>query len=271
MFSLFFFTFRKSFMSFGFYTQLLSWPFKRVVFYFLSLSSVLAFLSIWIQLPAFILSVTEITDWAVRKLPPLRIEHSELSLIKAESLKYLIDLEELSPIFGKDFYCLIDPAQSGEDSKDPFGLLLKKDKIIFKDRQGVKIFPYPKELSVTVTSFTLVHWRDVLLWLSPIYLFLRTFLNLIVLNGFEILFFAILGFLGVRIFKKNLPWKICFSVAAVAITPALTLAFVLELTGLYFPILSFALLGLYLLYFIKGLSACVRSFPQNSDPEVVYP
>ncbi len=262
MLSSFFSIFRKSFTSFKSYTVFLTLPFKKAFFYFLTLISLLSALSILIQLPAFILTLTELTDWAVRKLPAMRIEHGQMEPLKGAS-NQMISLEELSPVFGKNLYLLIDPTQEEANTKDPNGILFKKHKILIKDQTILKVISFPKDLSVTISDFTLMQWRDILGWLSPIYLFLRTFINLTVLNGFEVLLLGTLCFLGIKILRKNIPFKICLSITTVSMTPALTLAFIFQLLNIYFPFLPFIFMAIYLIYTIGALRACLQS--QNEE------
>lgn len=264
MYDSFLAVFRKSFVSFKSYSSLLSWPVKRIVLYFLTMIGAMSFLVMWIQLPALILGITELTDWAVRKFPTLRFQSGQLEISGSQE-RYLFTLEKDFPFLGKDFHIVIDPTNEKEYSEIPTGIFLTKSKMVVKDARTSKVFGYPKDFSLTVSSFTLMHWRDILLWLMPVYLGIRTFLNLILFRGFEIILLASLAFLALRLIKKNFPLNACFSIATVALTPALAFAFLISIFG---PFLSYSGLiyyGIYLIYFLGALRA---SFQDEIRKEV---
>lgn len=261
--------FRTSFVSFQFYASLMAGSVKRMILYFLSLIGLIAFLAMWIQLPGLILGITELTDWGVRKLPTLRFQSGQLEA--GPQKEYLFSLQEDFPFLGKDFHLVIDPTEPKEFSSIPRGIFFHKNQMVVKDTHMKQNFSYPKDLSLTVSSFTLIHWRDILLWLMPVYLGIRTFLSLILFRGLEVILLGSLAFLGLRLMKKNLTLNVCFLIAVVALGPALILTLLISFFGPSLPYSGLIYYGVYLIYFIGGLKVCLQKIEGGNQKAQIIP
>jgi hypothetical protein len=228
----------------------------------------MSFLLMWIQLPALILGITELTDWAVRKLPTLKFESGQLE-ISGPQKSYLFVLEKDFPFLGKNFHIVIDAESEKKHSEIPMGLFLTKNQMVIKDAYASKVFAYPEDFSLTISSFTLIHWRDIFLWVMPVYLGVRTFLNLVLFRGLEVILLASLAFLGLRLMKKNVSWNACFSVAAVALTPALVFVFLITIFGPFLAYSGLIYYGIGLVYFSGALRACLTNETKKEGTDAV--
>ena len=250
--------FKKSLIGFKFCPSVLFWSSKRVLCYFLSLTGIMSFVMLWIQLPILILGMTELTDWAVRKLPSFRFEKGELQMI-GEPKRYVFPLEKDFPFLGDSFTLAIDSKDLIDATAITNGILLEKTRAVLKSGKLSRVFEYPKTLSVTVSPYTLMHGRDVGVWVMPIYLWIRSFFYLVFYKGLEVFFLGGMGFLIGRFLKKPIEWSSCVYIAVIALGPALVFAFILGMFDAMALSINTIYYVLYLFFYLGLFKACLRA------------
>ncbi|MBI1870972.1 MAG: DUF1189 family protein [Chlamydiae bacterium] len=260
MFNSFFLTFQKSCYDLHFYPSFLKRSLKENFSYFLGCATLLSFLALWVQLPLLILQVTEWTDWAVRKLPSFRIEEGGVTLI--DTIHRKTDHPQKLFVYDSDdkkFTFAIDLEEKVDSSLYSSALILKKDRLWIKGGGKVRELLYPKDFSLTVSPFTLIQTRDFFLWVLPLFLGVILFLQLTLSKGLEAVFWGTVGFVCLRVLKKSLSWKSCFSIALVSFTPVLLFSFFISALA---DVNSWSLLvgdALYIFFLVGALRACVKN------------
>ena len=251
-------TFRNSFFKFNFYSRILFWPSRRVFLYFLSIIAFFSFIAMWIQLPVWILGVTEATDWAVRELPAMRIQEGQMHIQTPSKEKiYQFDLEKNFSLLGKDFDLMINPLDLSKPDFKKDGIFFFKDCLIIQSEGFYREIQYPEEMNVTISSFTLMDWGEMLLWILPLYLGGRIFIGLAFYKGMEVLFLAALGFWGTKLMWRKMNFSICLRMAVLALSPSLAVAIVSAFLVPSVFSLGLSYYACFLICFILGLKKCV--------------
>ena len=245
------------------YVLLTAWQWKNFIRYMLLVLGLFSFLFVWIQLPALILTVADMTDWAVRKLPTLRIHDEMMEILEPKEKPWQIDLKGEIPFFAQSFLLELLP-QEGETFTASRGLQLSRQKIILRYEGMEKEFTYPENLSVTISPFTLMEWRDLAYWILPVYFGFRTFIAVSIFKFLEALLFGTFFFVVLKLLRRNMPWAACCFLSGAAMGPAMIFSFVV---GFFIPTLTFLIFFYYLIYFIYSTGAVVSTL-KSLPPQI---
>lgn len=257
MYDSFISTFRNSFFKFSFYPRVLFWPSRRVFLYFLSVMAFFSFIAMWIQLPVWILGVTEATHWAVRDLPSMKIQDGQIRIQPPSKEKiYHFNLEENFGLLAKDFDLVINPFDPAKNNLNKDGIFFFKDRMMIRSDGFYREMEYAEEMDVTISSFTLMNWGEMLLWILPIYLMGRIFIGLALYKGMEVLFLAVMGFWGAKLLLKKTNLAICLRMAVMALPPSLIMAIAAAFLVPGIFSLGVSYYACFLICFILGLKQC---------------
>jgi hypothetical protein len=202
----------------------------------------------------------------------MRIQEGQMRIQRPYKEKiYQFDLEKNFGLLGKDFDLIINPFEQAKANFKKDGIFFFKDRFIVQSEGFSREMAYPEEMNLTISSFTLMDWGEMLLWILPIYLGGRIFIGLAVYKGVEILFLAVLGFWGAKLFLRKTNFSICLRMAVLALPPSLTIA-----VASAFLVPSVFFLGLsyytcFLICFILGLKKCLLLLDALEHPATLAP
>ncbi len=162
--------------------------------------------------------------------------------------------------FEKKFYVIVDTTgQTKEFPIDyPSGVLLQKDKIIFKKNyQDVRLFDISKINYFILNENRILSWKKVFYWMFLPVMFMFTFMNKLSLKFISILLFSCLGILISKLSKADLKFKNLINIGCYAITSKLIFDIIINIFRVenqLTMLISYSIFAVYFVFAIRAAS-----------------
>ncbi|MBI1884333.1 MAG: DUF1189 family protein [Chlamydiae bacterium] len=243
--------FLHSLRGFRYVSLVVPWSGKRIFGYLCFLGLCFSLVFLFFQLSPLIKGLNSTTEWAIHELPTFRIENGHLRILEESSPKKESESKKVyRPVWNQSFALWLDENAQGSDlAPYPFGMILKSGEMIVKRGLMIQNVHYGQDFSITISPYTLREARDILLWVSPLFLLGAGWFNLVLIKGLEAIFLGTLACVGSRLFGRKISWKSSFTLAVVALAPALLFSSVLGIFGISLHWGNHFYDGLYLLFF----------------------
>jgi hypothetical protein len=202
--------------------------------------------------PGLIISVNVVADWLIRNFPKAEIIDGEIQFqgikepykrTEQDRFFFLIDTKNASVNFDPDY---------------EYGLLVKKDRMLIKSGQFTKEYAFPKDRKIVVNEKTILNWKNIILVLGVLFVFIINVLNSAFTKTVQSLIFSGIVFIIMKFRNTPVPYPVLWRISAYAITAPLFLSFFVILLGFYTPFFWMLYLAFYLIFFLGAVNSAVR-------------
>ncbi|MDP3980584.1 MAG: DUF1189 family protein [Chlamydiota bacterium] len=245
-------------------SMLRQWLYRDSVKYVFFLIVVYNIVAICFQLPVLFSRIDEVTQWAVRELPVMKVENGVLQL---EGTK-----QNFTYQYDQEMVLIIDAQRlkTNKEMMDRFmkaqtGIIFLKNKAVMNWMFRLRENPYPQDTRQLITSYTLMRWRDLFLWVLPLFLFMSNALYLIFAKSIEVLVCASLIYAAAWVKGWKTDFMLTFNLAAFALGPVMFFTFLVAGTGFQIPFFLAGYVALYIFYISRWFYVLRPDFAISAD------
>ena len=208
----------------------------------------------------------------VDKIPQIHINHGEVST-NVETPYYIVQpRESASRVSGAQYLAVIDLTGKYKTLEDVSAdILLTRHSVTMKNQREVRTYDLSQVESFSVDSARVRGWlNSARYFVAPgFYGFVLVFLFLY--RVAQVLLYAAVGILFARSLNAALEYPALMRLAAVAVTPAMILNEVVNLTQIHIPLWSLICLAMAMGYLYFGVKASAAPAPAGASPSGPLP